>query len=1087
MKRLYLLSLCLFISFLTVGVVAQKTVTGTITDRTGEVLIGVNVVEKGTINGSVTDIDGRYSINVTGNLSILVISYTGQKTVEVPVGDQTVINVVMEDDSQLLDEIVVSALGFQQNKDEMGSTVSTVGVAEVLRSGEPQLLNSLAGKSSNVEILATNGDPGAGTNFRIRGANTIEGSSAPLIIVDGVPINNSTTYGGAGSLTGTRSGGVSNQSRLNDLNPNDIESIQILKGASAASLWGSRAANGVLVITTKDGVAGKPKISYSSSLSFDKISERLPMQSTFGKGRGGVYDERASRVESWGDKISDRPGGEDDVNTSGAYFEAEDGTIYYPLADRNAKNSRETFVDENFDAVFQTGTVLQNDLSISGGSDRSTFFFSMGHLDQKGIIRESAYKRTNLRLNNKMIFNDWLTMSTKAAYTKSFGNRIQQSSNTAGVMLGLLRNPPDFDIRDYKGTHYDSDGVPTPFSHRSYRNMIGASINPGYSNPLWAIFEQKNTTDVNRFLVTSEIDITANNWLNFTLRGGVDTYTDRRITFFPVGSADGDTRNGAYGEDIATNLEVNFDAIGRARFELTDDVSLDATVGWNINDRKRNFNEQLLQGFLVRTDKIVSDLNTAAEASQIDVSRRNIRSNRLYGVMQFDIMDQLFLNLSGGYEAVSSVTDNFFYPAVDLAWQFTKLSSFQNSNSPLSFGKLRLSWGQVGIQPNPHRAQNFPEGGFGYSTYSDGLSINQFGGGFRIDNNGNDLTLQPEIKTEWEIGTDLRFFKDKLGLSMTYYQNAITDMLLNIETSPSSGFESLYTNAATMENKGFEMEMDYDVATTGDWLLNIYSNFSRNRNLVTDLKGVASIDIGAGQSVSSRAVVGEQLGVLWGTAAQKNEDGSYVLDDNGFPVITASEEVIGDPNPDWRAGFGFQAGYKNLRLSALLDHQQGGDFSYRTLFVLGRFGTTAETAIETTLTQDVVNYDGDVFLAGETVRGNIFDFGGGPVLRDEAWYRTGPGGGFGDGKIYEFAIYDATNTRLRELSLSYVINNETFRERTKLGSIEIGVTGRNLFVFDDIEGIDPQTNQFGVGNSRGLDYFTNPSTKSFLFTLKINY
>jgi TonB-linked SusC/RagA family outer membrane protein len=1086
MNKLKLLSV--FLTFCFLGTLsAQRTVSGTITGEDGSSIIGANISEKGTTNGTLSDIDGSYSLTVAGETSIIVISYIGLVTVEEVVGGRTSIDVTMSEDSELLDEIVVSALGFKEKKDEMGSTVSRIGVAQTLRSGEPQVLNSLAGKASNVEILATNGDPGAGTNFRIRGANTILGSSAPLIIVDGVPLNNSTVYGGAGSLTGTRSGGVSNQSRINDINPNDIESISVLKGASAASLWGSRAANGVLVITTKDGKAGKPKISFSSSLSFDKIAEQMPMQTAFGKGRDGVYDERSSRSEAWGDRIADRPGGEDDVDTSGEYFEAADGTRYYPLADRNVKNNTQTFVDENFDAVYQTGKIVQNDISISGGTDRARFFFSIGHLDQEGIVKESAYQRTNLRLNNKMVFNDWISMSTKAAYTKSFGNRIQQSSNTSGLLLGLLRTPPDFDQRNHIGTYYDDDGVPTPNSHRSYRNMIGASINPGYSNPLWSIFEQKNTTDVNRFTISSEVNVTPNNWLTFTLRGGADTYTDRRVTFFPVGSADGDTRNGAYGEDLVQELELNFDAFLKARFNLNSDIGLSTTLGWNINDRDRNFNEALLQGFLVRSSKITTDLNTAAEASSIEVSRRFIRSNRGYGILSFDLYDQLFVNLSGTVEAVSSITERFFYPSADLAWQFTNLSSLKGGTGVLSFGKLRLAWGQVGIQPSAHRTQNFPEGGFAYSTYSDGLSINQFGGGFRIDNNGNDLTLRPEVKTEWEIGTDLRFFDNKLGLTLTYYSNKIEDMLLSIPTSNSSGFETLYTNAATMKNSGIEWELNYTILNTSDWNLKVFNTFSNNKNEVTDLKGVESVDIGAGQSVSSRAVEGQPLGVLWGTAAQKNEDGSYVLNENGFPIITASEGIIGDPNPDWRSGIGFEASWKNFSLSALFDHQQGGDFSFRTQFVLGRFGTTEETGIQTTLTQDVVNYDGDVFTAGTTVRGNIFDYGGGPVLRDESWYRTGPGGGFGDGKIYEFAIYDATNTRLREISLNYTIRGTGFTNTTKLESVTIGVTGRNLLVWDDLEGVDPQVNQFGVGNSRGLDYFTNPSTKSFLFNLKVNF
>lgn len=1084
MKKQLLTLFCLLLFGITA--LEAQTIKGTIVDGNGDPIIGANIIEKGTSNGTITDFDGNYSLDLTTSDAILEFSYIGYGTVEEVVNGRASIDLTMSEGSKLLDEVIVSALGFEQKRDEMGSTASKIGTDEALRSGEPQLLNSLAGKASNVEILATNGDPGAGTNFRIRGANTILGSSAPLIIVDGIPINNSTVYTGAAGLTGTRSGGVSNQSRLNDLNPNDIESIQVLKGASAASQWGSRAANGVLVITTKEGKSGKPKISFNSSYSSDIISERLPMQNTYGKGRSGGYLEAANRAEAWGDRIADRSGSADDIDTGGAYFVADDGTVYYPLTGNDGKNSRETFVDENFDAVFQTGHAWQNNVSVSGGTDRATFAFSLGHLEQDGIIKESKYDRTNLRLNNKMIFNDWLSMSSKASYTKSFGNRIQQSSNTAGLLLGLLRTPPDFDIRNHRGTYFDSDGVPTPFSHRSYRNMIGQSINPGYTNPLWAIYEQKNTTDVNRFIASSEMNITPNNWLTLTLRGGADTYTDRRITFFPVGSADGDTRNGAYGEDLVQELELNFDAIGKAYFNLGSNIGLNATLGWNINDQKRNINTSILQGFLVRSDRTTTDLNTASEASAIGTSRRFIRSNRAFGIATLDFADQLFVTASLTGEAVSSFNGVFYYPSFDAAWQFTEMGTFANADL-LSFGKLRVAWGQVGIRPAAHRLQNFPEGGFGYSTYSDGVSINQFGGGFRIDNNGNDPGLAPERKTEFEIGTDLRFMQDKLGVGLTYYANEINDMLLSIATSPSSGFESLYTNAATMENKGFEADLNYDLVNKGDFGLNLYANFSRNRNLVTDLKGVESQDIGAGQSVSSRAVEGFPLGVLWGTGAVKNEDGSYVLDDNGFPSGTASEVVIGDPNPDWKGGLGFNASYKKLSLSALFDHQQGGDFSFRTLFVLGRFGTTQETAIETTLTEDVVNYDGDVFPAGTTVRGNLFDFGGGTVLRDEAWYRTGPGGGFGDGKIYEFAIYDATNTRLREISLNYTIDSPGFKSKTKLANIVIGVTGRNILVWDNIEGVDPQVNQFGVGNSRGLDYFTNPSTKSFLLTLKVNY
>ncbi|MEL6942436.1 MAG: SusC/RagA family TonB-linked outer membrane protein, partial [Bacteroidota bacterium] len=516
-----------------ISLFAQKTITGAIVDEEGTPMIGVNVIEAETSNGTVTDIDGNYSIEVASDDATLVFSFTGFETIRQSVAGQSTIDVVIKEDSQLLDEVVVSALGFKQKKDEMGSTFSKIDPGDMVRSGESNFLNSLSAKASNVQIARSNGDPGAGATIRIRGANTISGSSNPLIILDGVPISNETIYGGGNNATGGRTGGVSQQSRLNDINPNDIESVQILKGASAAALWGSRAANGVLVITTKNGNSGKPKISYKVTRSFDQVHERIPMQTTWGQGRSGVFG--ATRAESWGDYITDRSGGADAVDQSGQYFEAENGTRYYPI---DEKNSTETFVDSNWDAVFQTGGFWQNDLSISGGSENATYFFSFGRLDQDGIIRNSDYDRTNLRLNNKFILNDWLTVTSKAGYTNSNSNRIQQSSNTAGLLLGLLRTPPDFDIRDYKGTYFNSSGVAFPDRHRAYRRYLGgSSSNPIYNNPLWTLFEQTAESAVNRFIMTSEVDVTPASWLNITLRGGVDNTQDTRTYFFPIGSA----------------------------------------------------------------------------------------------------------------------------------------------------------------------------------------------------------------------------------------------------------------------------------------------------------------------------------------------------------------------------------------------------------------------------------------------------------------------------------------------------------------------------------------------------------------------
>ena len=302
------------------SIIAQKTVSGVITDENGEAMIGVNIMEKGTTNGTITDIDGSYFLNVQDENSVLVFSFTGMLSSTLTVGGQAGIDIIMTPSSELLDEIVISSLGFRQKKDEMGSTSSVISAEAVSRSGEVNLLNALGAKASNVRINRSNGDPGAGSTIRIRGANTIDGDGSPLIIVDGVPLNNSTTYGGGNNITGGVTGGISQQSRINDINPNDIASVQILKGASAGALWGSRAANGVIVITTKDGTLGEPTISYKTSISFDRVSERVQMQTIWGQGRNGSASP--TRAESWGDYIPDRSGGADEVNDSGQRFVA---------------------------------------------------------------------------------------------------------------------------------------------------------------------------------------------------------------------------------------------------------------------------------------------------------------------------------------------------------------------------------------------------------------------------------------------------------------------------------------------------------------------------------------------------------------------------------------------------------------------------------------------------------------------------------------------------------------------------------------------------------------------------------------------
>ena len=402
----------------------------------------------------------------------------------------------------------------------------------------------------------------------------------------------------------------------------------------------------------------------------------------------------------------------------------------------------------------------------------------------------------------------------------------------------------------------------------------------------------------------------------------------------------------------------------------------------------------------------------------------------------------------------------------------------------MSLGKLRASWGKVGVRPNPYRFQTVYES-VAYETYDDPLDPAFFGGGYRLDNSKGNSDLKPEIKTEWEIGTDFRFLDNRLSVSASYYNNKIDDILLNVGRTPSSGFTSQYANAGVMTNKGWETDFSLEFFKRGDLTLNVYGNANQNINKVEDLKGTLTIDL-TGQSVSSRAVVGYPMGTIWGPRALRDDKNAFVLDANGYPQVDIQQGVLGDPNPKWRGGLGFSADYKGFNFNVLFETSQGGAISQGTKSVLYNFGTHAEVGNEVTLTKEMKNVAGRVYPSGSVVRGNIGNYGGGDVILDEAWYTT-RGAGLGASAIREFFIGDATWTRLRELSLMYTLNGKRLNKATKLSSVQFGVTGRNLFLWTPIVGFDPEVNQAGVGNGFGIEYFTNPSTRSILFSLKINY
>lgn len=1071
------LVLCLAIILAGLPMFGQKQVSGTVTDvSSGDPLVGVTVLIKGTTSGAITSEGGNFSFEMPNDADTLVFTFLGYATLEESVQGRSVINVGMQESGVELNEVVITALGIETLSDNYGATSSKIDAAPVISSGETGVLNGMQAKAAGVRITRRTGDPGAGSYIQIRGQSTITGNSQPLIVLDGIPISNSEISGSQGSTAG-----VSQQSRLNDINPDDIESIQILKGASAAALWGSRAANGVILIRTKSGKAGKVSINFRSTFSLDEITIRQPLQTKFGQGSNGTYSPTAS--QSWGDKIADRSGEADVFDTSGQFFEAEDGTRYYPILQ---KNSREVFSDRNFDQIFENGFFIDNNLSISGGNEKSTFFFSLADLYQEGIAKASSdYRRSSVRLNTKHNFTDWLKASAKSTYVHIGSDRTQQSSNLNGIYLGLLRTAPDFDNTHYKGNYFSAEGAaPVENRQRSYRRYLANNPNPIYNNPLWTINELTNSSVVDRFITSAELQIIPTSWFNLVARGGVDFYQDFRKTKFPVHSA-GANSSGNYTEELIREREWNLDVFGRVYTNIGEDISLNFISGFNINDRKYLRIGAQMQNFILQFGP--EDFSNALpeDIGAIDFESTR-RTARWYNTLNLGLMDMIYLDLSGSFESASTFGEfsdkTFFYPAASLAWKFTELPGLQNNNI-LSFGKLRLTYGVVGVQPAVYRTQtNFISAGTG-SGWGDVLDAGFYGGGFEQSGLQGNPFIEPERKTEWEIGTDLRFFQDRLSLTATYYQNEIDGLLFDVLVAPSTGFTERYDNAATMENKGVEIEFTYDLVRNKDWGAELFFNFNANRNEVTALSGTESLLLAGFTNAGTRAAVGQPLGVLWGGLWERDANDNLVLDENGFPQAAAEAGIYGDPNPDWRGGAGVNLRWKDLKLNLLFETFQGGDYSEATRGVLYTFGVHADNGNEVIPTTELRNYAGDVVPAGELVRGNIVDWGGGPVLLDQSWYTT-LGSGFG--AVREQFVGDGSWTRLREVTLSYTLRSSWLKSKLKLQSIELSATGRNLALWTDLQGVDPETSLTG-GFGQGLEYFTNPGTKSYLFTLKINY
>ena len=1046
-----------------------KTVSGVVLDNNGLPLPGTTVLVKGTTSGTSADFDGKYSINVSHGQT-LVFSFVGYTTQEVIVGVSSTINVTLSEDTESLEEVVITAQGIKAKPRALSYAVETVGGDDIEKARETNLVSGLSAKAAGVQVTTSSGSVGASANIRIRGNTSITRSNSPLFVVDGVPIDNSSfSEDPTQSFNNSSTGGTDFSNRAVDINSNDIASVSILKGIAAQTLYGLRAANGVVLITTKKGKAGKTRASLSSAITFSEVNRVPARQNVYSQGRhnGGVLQYRGPETlegDSWGPKISDLE---------------FDGDASYPF-DRNGRlvpvGTGNGIAARAYDPLtfFKTGEAYDNNLSVSGGKENINYRASIGKLTQKGISPNEEFERKTFRLDLQAKLTESLTLDASGQYSNSGGNRVQRGSNISGIMLGLLRTAPTFDngngkegqaaANDASSYFYDIAGSELP-GHRSYRDGI-------YNNPYFAVGRNRNLDDVNRVIGRMAVTYDINDWMNIQTSASVDRYTDTRKLGFDI--LDASFGNGRVINDVIANQDINWNLILSINKDLSESLALSANIGYDGYYNKNNRQTVLGDGMTIPGFFNLANVSTT-QAQEL-TNKKKLIGAFATATLSYDNMLFLTPSFRNDWSSTLPVGDNTFQ-SYSLGASFV-FSELLESNF-INYGKIRASYGKTGNDAPVYATIT----NFGGTTVSgDGFIQSVIfpaydNTSFERSSRAGDPGLTPEETTELEVGFELAMLDSRLKLDFTYYDKETKDQIIFVDAAPSSGFVDRYENVGIVSNKGIEISLGGTPIRTEDFSWNVNVNWTTYENVVEELvDGVESVLLNGFSSTSSRAIAGESYGAIFGQRYARNENGDILIDDDGYPLADSTNGIIGDPIPDWLMGISNTISYKNWGLSVLFDIRQGGDVWNGTKGIMDYFGVSEETLLrdQTTVFQGVSQSTGqpntmEVPYSDPTISEN-----------NNFWRRYG----FGD--IQEGNVFDASWVRLREVTLSYDFP-QNWLDNTFIEGISIAAYGRNLWLDTDYPGVDPETNLTGDTNGIGLDYFNQPNTKSYGVNVKLNF
>ena len=1052
------------------------TISGRVQTEAGVPLAGVSVSLRGQGLGALTREDGQYQFTVpgaraTGQQAILEARRLGFRpdtaSVTLTSGGTITQNFTLSSNPLQLGEVVITGAGTVTTAERIGTARSAVDSTLIQRSNEVNVVNALAAKAPGVIVNSASGSPGASSSIRIRGLNTIQGTGQPLFVVDGTPIDN-TTF-----ATGPNTGSTDVPNRAADINPDDIESIEILKSAAAAAIYGARAGQGVVLITTKSGRAGQNTWSFRSSIRSDDVSQTIPYQRLYGQGSNGQA------------AVCSGP----DCALTGSSFgpRLADGTRTW---------------DWGKD-VYERAMLYDNALSVSGGNERTTFFFSGAATNQQGITvgDNDYYNRYTARLKGTHRLTDQLQVEGNVAYVDGQGRFLQKGSNTSGVNLGLWRSPPNFNNFEYLD--------PTTGLHRSYRfpnpSQASATTSRLYDNPLFVINEQENTQDVGRSFGNINLTYTPNDWFNLRYQLGVDYVSDERLETLPQSSSSFPSGQLVRGNIVQYQLDNNLTANLSRTWREGWDSRL--TLGANLNNRDNHTT-------LVTGQNLIAprpfNLENTTDYTTFD-NRTRIRGESYFLQGQQAFWDQLFLTgtiRNDGFSTFGESQRRHWFPSITAAWTFTNVL---NPGNLFTTGRLRAAYGETGTEPGVYITNGYFSSGFLGGSYGDALLASQGGlGGLVTFTRRPQSNLGPERQKEVEMGVDFGLLDDRIDASFTYYNRRNTDVIFDLPLPFSTGFSVQAANGGTVRNRGIEAQLTFRPIQTAQYDWDIGLQWSRNRSLVTELRGTEAVDLPTGGFFTGNlvsAVEGYPMGVFRSydfarcrtgqadnqvdldgdgelddvnaaCAAAGAPDGAYYLGADGFPVEDPTLRVIGDPNPRWLGAVrsGFRIG--KLRFSGLVDIRKGGDVWNGTKGAMYNFGTHKDTEIRGSTVRI-----GENFIPGNPKNRRFDTFGPGKgqeVVIDQGWYQ-GLGSGFG--LVASQFMEDGGFVKLRELSIGYTFDGPWVRRALGGSSFDLRVAGRNLATWTNYTGIDPETNLGGAEvAAQGIDYFNNPQTRSLIFT-----